>query len=451
MKARLNPLYVLIGIFFFWGFVAASNTVLIGAFKENFSLSQFQSQLVDTAFYAAYFLGSLVYFLLGIKGTDLSVKVGYKKLLIIGLLLSAIGALGFIPAALFSNFWMMLMALFVVGLGFSVQQIIVNPVLLSLGSKDQGAIRINLAGGINSLGTTIGPLLINMAIFGGNNANLNLNDLPIPYVVLAIAFSIVAVIVGLSRFPEVQKNEIEEGNNFVLNRHVLLSMLAIFAYVGVEVSLQSNFPEYLKFNESINANPGRIVGFISMYWGLLMLGRLVGALEIFKFQKEGLLIFMRFVVSFGVYGIIVVVNYLSGMDLAFFIYMLPMCLIFPLLISVSKNKVNLSMRILCITGIIGAAAAIGFHNSVGIMGILLGGMSCAVLWPCIFAIALENQKEPARLSALLIMMILGGAVIPPLQGLLADKMGIALSYILPLICFAYLFAYAQLNKKTQLS
>jgi len=161
-----RSLITLISVFFFWGFVAASNTVLIGLFKKNFELSQFQSQLVDLAFYAAYFFGSLIYFLISSAKGDPLNKIGYKKGLIIGLTVSAIGALGFIPAGLLSSFPLMLTSLFTIGLGFALQQIVANPYVIALGDPSTGAHRNMLAGGVNSFGTTIGPLIVAVAIYG---------------------------------------------------------------------------------------------------------------------------------------------------------------------------------------------------------------------------------------------------------------------------------------------
>ena len=161
-----TPLYTIISVFFFWGFVAASNTILLGLFKKNFELTQFQSQLVDWAFYTAYFVGSLVYFLISyFKGDPLN-KIGYKKGLVVGLVISALGALGFIPAAMTQSFSLMLTSLFIIAIGFALQQIVANPYVIALGAPATGSHRVNLAGGINSFGTLIGPPLLAYAVYG---------------------------------------------------------------------------------------------------------------------------------------------------------------------------------------------------------------------------------------------------------------------------------------------
>ncbi|MFY8132870.1 MAG: MFS transporter, partial [Bacteroidia bacterium] len=208
-------LYTLVMVFFFWGFVAASNTVLIGLFRKNFDLSQFQSQLVDMAFYSAYFLGSLLYFFISISSGDPLNKIGHKKGLVIGLSISALGALGFIPAANLHSFGLMLTSLFVVGLGFALQQIVANPLAIALGDPETGAHRVSLAGGVNSFGTTIGPLLVNYAIFGsigGSDASLGIENVKLPYLILCFAFLLFAAILWFSNMPEIRNEEKMDGD-----------------------------------------------------------------------------------------------------------------------------------------------------------------------------------------------------------------------------------------------
>ena len=172
-------LATLISVFFFWGFVAASNDILIPVFKDSLGLSQFESQMVSFAFYVAYTVGALIYlFISKIIKTDILNKIGYKTGIALGLLISASGTLMFIPAASYESFPFMLSGLFIVGLGFSLQQTAANPLIIKMGDEKLGSQRLSLAGGINNVGTTIGPVLISFAIFGivstsGANANMD--------------------------------------------------------------------------------------------------------------------------------------------------------------------------------------------------------------------------------------------------------------------------------------
>jgi len=166
VKTNWSQFGTLVTVFFFWGFVAASNDILIPVFKKAFDLSQAESQLVSVAFYVAYTVGSLIY--TGISagiGGDILNKIGYKNGIALGLLISALGTLLFYPAANQGSFPLMISGLFIVGLGFSLQQIAANPLAIVMGDPKTGSQRLTMAGGINNFGTTIGPLLVSFALF----------------------------------------------------------------------------------------------------------------------------------------------------------------------------------------------------------------------------------------------------------------------------------------------
>ncbi len=183
-KVLQRQLFTLISVFFFWGFVAASNDILIPVFKQSFQLTQAQSQLVSVAFYVAYTVGAILYMLISswIK-QDIIQRYGYKNILATGLLISAAGTILFYPAANSSSFPLMLSGLFIVGLGFSLQQTVANPLAIALGTKETGSQRLTLGGGINNLGTTIGPLIVSFAIFGSstNATNSSIESVKTPY------------------------------------------------------------------------------------------------------------------------------------------------------------------------------------------------------------------------------------------------------------------------------
>jgi len=210
----------LVTVFFFWGFVAASNDILIPVFKKAFNLSQLQSQLVAFAFYVAYTVGSIIYvYISKCIGNDILNKIGYKNGIALGLLISALGTLLFYPAANQSSFALMLSALFIVALGFSLQQIAANPLAIVMGNPKTGSQRLSMAGGINNLGTTIGPLLVSFAIFGSvsvGSTTADVESVKVPYLILGLAFVAVAVFLKFSSVPdkidEINKNDYEESN-----------------------------------------------------------------------------------------------------------------------------------------------------------------------------------------------------------------------------------------------
>lgn len=456
MQKNSSSLWVVLSIYFFWGFVAASNTVLIGTFKTHFSLTQFRSQLIDLAFYAAYFSGSVIYFFYSRFKGDLLNKIGYKKGLVSGLLISAVGALGFVPAASQQSFPLMLISLFVVAIGFTLQQIVVNPYVIALGSPETGAHRVNLGGSINSLGTTVGPLLISYAIFGGLSQTNTLSDLSsvkLPYIILAVAFILAAALVAFSHLPAVTTTEkIEKGFGALGFKQVQLGMLAIFVYVGVEVAIQSNMPALLETPEMLGLPASQTVHFISLYWGSLMIGRWTGAIPAFNLSASVKKVLMT-VVPLLAYGVILLVNYIKfsafGCPEKIYdlLYYFPCILIVIVGFYISQEKPAKTMLLF---GGAGALLMLGGMLMKGYPATYLfisGGLFCSVMWPCIFSLSLAGLgKYTNQASSLLVMMILGGAVIPPLQGLISDKTGIHFSYIVPLLGFAYL-AYFGLRVK----
>ena len=223
---------VLISVFFFWGFVAASNDILIPVFKEKLHLQQWQSQMISFAFYVAYTVGSIIYFFISkANGGDILNRIGYKNGIAVGLIISAVGTLLFYPAAQTASFTLMITGLFIVGLGFSLQQIAANPLAIIMGDPSTGSQRLSLAGGVNNFGTTIGPLLVSFAIFGtvaaGSQGVASIESIKTPYLILGLAFILVALIFKFSSLPNkinldaVAADEAAAGGGKVIDRGVL--------------------------------------------------------------------------------------------------------------------------------------------------------------------------------------------------------------------------------------
>jgi FHS family L-fucose permease-like MFS transporter len=443
--------YSLITVFFFWGFVAASNGILIPMFKQKFTLSQFQSQLIDLAFYAAYFVGSVIYFIVSLLKNDPIQKLGYKRALITGLLISSIGALGFIPAAKMESYSLFMLALFTIGLGFALQQIVANPFVINFGDKSTGAHRLNLAGGINSFGTTIGPALLGYALFGGVEAkseNSDLNAVIVPALILFGLFVLCAIILQVSKLPEMQNNEetVKEIGAFKFPQ-LTFGMIAIFTYVGVEVTIQSNMGALLKMPEIKGIDHTQIGPFISLYWGCLMIGRWTGAIEVFKLSKV-MNILMKLIVPLLAYAVILGVNYLVGKKIEDYLFYLPFIVLASILFIVGGDNPSKSLVLLSVAAIGMLLLGIFGTGNFALYSIMSCGLFCSVMWPCIFALAINGLgKYTNQGSSFLVMMILGGAVIPPLQGYLVDALNPQLSYLVGVICFAYLAWYGLIVKK----
>ena len=529
-----GALSTLIVVFFFGGFIASSNSVFIPFCKHKFNLDQFQSQLVDFAFYLAYYLGALGLFAYGaFGGKDLVGKWGYKKSIVYGLLFSAIGAAAMIIAVNANTFTGMLVGLFIVALGFSLQQTAAQPFAIALGDESTGASRVNLAGGINSFGTTIGPIVVAFALFGtaaaitddqiaalslskvvilysaagclflaaaalfhfskkvpaGINeekiepANKALRLLLIMTGVLVIMFvpifnsykidpatltdatkldiettrlkwlfgALATVVVGLlyANF-SAQKNE--NGWGAMKYPQLVLGMLALFVYVGVEVAIGSNLGELLKQTDFGSIPSSKIAPYISMYWGSMMIGRWTGAISAFEFKSNTKKI-LTLIVPLVAFGIIIGVNSIAQYDMSP-LYMYIFCIFIQIgAFYLSNDKPAKTLMIFSIIGI--AAMLVGIFNKgdLATYAFLTGGIACSIMWPSIFALSIAGLgKYTTQGAAFLIMMILGGGIIPPIQGKLSDFLqssnagtpgfGIHNSFWIPVLCFSYILFFA---------
>jgi len=502
-----SALYTIITVFFFWGFLAASNGIFIPFCKTHFNLTQFESQLIEYTFYGGYFIGSLILFYASkIAKVDIINKWGYKNSIVIGLVISAAGALLMVPAINSGSFSFILTAFFFVAIGFSLQQTAANPFVVALGSPVTGANRLNLAGGVNNFGSILGPIAVSIILFGSASAItpkvVDITSINTLYYVLAGLFIAVAVFFSVSNLPKVTSDEKVEASNktnlplsvifvaFVLvlagiplsditgvslsyfvyaaliiivltlflslgaaskdktgwgamgYPQLILGMMAIFTYVGVEVTIQGNMGTLLKLPEFGGYDDSTIAPFISLYWGSLMIGRWTGAVSAFKLAKSTKTI-LTVVVPFVAFAIILFANSQNGTSVEQF-YVYAVCVV--ILIAGFFYSQDKPAKTLLTFGVLGAIAMIiGLMTTgqVAIYAFLSGGLACSIMWPCIFSLSITGLgKYTSQGSAFLIMMILGGAIIPPVQGILADTSGIHFSYIVPVICFIYLAYFA---------
>ena len=533
-----GALTTLVVVFFFWGFIAAGNSVFIPFCKHYFSLDQFQSQLIDFAFYLAYYLGALGLFAYGaFGGKDLVGKWGYKKSIVYGLLFSAIGAAAMIIAVNANTFAGMLVGLFIVALGFSLQQTAAQPFSITLGDPSTGTSRVNLGGGVNSFGTTIGPIVVALALFGTTAAitdeqikglslskvivlyscvgglfiaaaalfhfskkvpsgimeektepaNKALTTLIIMTGLLVVMFvpifnsyknlapdlsaaaqheletyrmkwlfgALAVVVVGLiaANYTAQKKSD---GWGAMKYPQLVLGMLGIFVYVGVEVSIGSNLGELLKQDDFGGYQSSQIAPFIYMYWGSLMIGRWAGAISAFELKSSTHKV-MTFIVPLVAFGIVIGVNSIAQYDMTP-LYWYIICVLIQIgAFYISKDKPARTLLIFSVLGVTAMAIGIFTKGTVATYAFLSGGLCCSIMWPCIFSLSIAGLgKYTTQGSAFLIMMILGGGIIPPIQGKMADYLqssnattagyGIHQSYWVCLLCFAYLVFFAVVVK-----
>ena len=575
IPTNYGALSTLVTVFFFWGFIAAGNSVFIPFCKHYFQLDQFQSQLIDFAFYGAYYLGALAFFVYGsFGGKDLVGKWGYKRSIVYGLLFSAIGAAAMIITVNANSFTGMLIGLFIVALGFSLQQTAAQPFAIALGDPSTGTSRVNLGGGINSFGTMIGPIVVALALFGTTAAlteeqiaALTLDKVIMLYIAVGALFigaaalfyfskkvpsgiiiektekankalSTFLVITGLlivmftpvfssyksdeakkletlsAQVAPVQKQieTLQSGTNAGDNSvtqltesikpqtteinslklqletyrmkwlfgalavvvlgllfsyasakknstgwgamqypQLVLGMLALFLYVGTEVTIVSNLSELLKQKAFGGFQSSQVAPFISMYWGSMMIGRWVGSISAFEFSSKTKKILMT-VVPLLAFAIVIGVNTLAKNDMSP-LYAYVGCVLVQIIgFYISKDNPARTLLIFSILGAIAMIIGVLTTGNTSIYAFLSGGLFCSIMWPCIFALSVAGLgKYESQGSAFLIMMILGGSVIPPLQGKLADYLqsksdiegiGIHHSYWVPVFSFIYIAIFA---------
>ena len=501
-----GALATLVLVFFFWGFIAASQSIFIPFCKHNFSLTQFESQLLGSAFYGAYFIGSLALYLISsLLKYDILNRIGYKKGIIYGIWISVAGALLIIPSANAHSFAGLLAAYFVVALGFSLQQTAAQPFAIIMGDPSTGSHRLNLAGGVNSLGTTLGPIIFSVFLFGqvGGDASkatvTNINNL---FLIVACVFAAVALFFTFSRLPAGKDDDRFEGS-FKASRSLVLmtlligviivvgqlttieklpllivtlvvvvgilflsngnairnpagwgamrypqlmyGMLGIFLYVGVEVTIDNNFgallrePGYLTLS---GLDESKISKYVSLYWASLMIGRWTGAIGVFNLSEMGKRI-ATIVVPFIAFGVALFVNHLYSGDVsdlypyAGFVGVAVAAFFFG-----QQKPVKTLLTLALLAGVFILVGVLS-HGIFSVYCIMAAGLCNSIMWPCIFSLGVAGLgKFTSQGSAFLIMMILGGAVIPPFQGAVGDRLGASTgmhySYFVAVGCYVLL-------------
>ncbi len=370
-------------LFFFWGFITVLNDILIPFLKESFDLNYTQAMLVQFCFFGAYFIVS------PFAGRIID-KVGYQQGIVLGLLTTASGCLLFYPSAGFHSYALFLFAFFVLAAGITVLQVAANPYVAALGSEKTAASRLNLAQAANSFGTTVGPLVGSALILGVVAADAT--AVQMPYVMLGgllVAAALVFRSIKLPVLEHVESQESDSDDSVWNYRHLVLGALAIFLYVGGEVSIGSFLVNYFS-EESIaglsTADAGEMVAY---YWGAALIGRLVGA---------------------------ALMNYIAATK-----YLAVNALIAMVMILVSMNT----------TGSVAmwSILAVGFFNS--------------IMFPTIFTLAVKGLGSmTSKGSGLVCQAIVGGALVPLIQGFAADTVGIQMSFAVPLVCYIYIGWYA---------
>ena len=454
---------ILTSLFFLWGFTTVNNDILIPYFKEEFVLNDTQSMLVNLSFFGSYGIGAFVYFLFShLKGDPIN-KMGYKNGIIAGLITSGLACLLFYPLAELNNYYIMLVPLFILGVGFTLLQISCNPYVAILGSEETASSRLNLSQGFNSLGTTIGPMLIGFIIlsyFEGKAA------IQIPYMFLGLFFLAWALFLFFIKIPDYKQEESPklEGNALRFG-HVRFGMFAIFAYVGAEVAIGSKLIEYVQLPEIASIKEHIAPSFVGTYWGGMMIGRLtISVVSSAKYKLSDKIIY-GLLTALGTFLLLIIAvtisNRLStkgfGLSLAeieatfHMIWpLLPFMFLQFLLMILFRDSSRKALTSFSVVVVILLIVAYATQGTTALWCIIAIGLFNSIMWSNIFTLSIEGLKEyTSQASSLLIIMIVGGAVIPLIMGWISDATDLITAYLIPIISYLYIAFFGIFGTKKQ--
>ena len=384
----------LTSLFFMWGFITCLNDILIPHLKAIFSLSYAQSMLVQFCFFGAYFLVSL-------PAGKLVKKMGYKKGIVVGLVIAALGCLLFYPAASLHSYPIFLSALFVLASGITILQVSANPYVTLLGAKETASSRLTMTQAFNSLGTTIAPYFGALLILNevtDSMAATSAESVQLPYLGLMAALLTLAAIFSFLKLPTIKSAEVIEGENIEGSawqyRHLVLGAIGIFVYVGAEVSIGSFLVSFLGEADIAGLEETEAAKYLTYYWGGAMVGRFIGAAVMQKID--------------------------AGKTLTF-------------------NAVCSAILIM---------VTLITSGSIAMWAILLVGLFNSIMFPTIFSLALNGlEKHTSQGAGILCLAIVGGAILPVLQGVLADSSSVQFAFVLPLFCYVYIAFYGVKGSK----
>jgi FHS family L-fucose permease-like MFS transporter len=436
------PLIALTTLFFMWGFITVLNDILSPYLQGVFSLNHFETNLVQFYFFIAYFLGSVIYFILSAKLGDPISRIGYKNGVILGLLVSAIACFLFYPAATtFHSFGVFLGALFLLGLGFTILQIAANPYVAIIGTPETASSRLNLSQAFNSLGTTLAPVLGGFFLL--TKVGVGASSVKWPYVFLGGILVLLAIVIYFSKLPVFSnKDQIEKNAGAFKFPNLTWGMFAIFFYVGAEVTIGNNLVSFMHLPQIMDLSKDEASNYLAYYWGGAMIGRFLGAISLSNLKKgrKYLLMLLMAIVTFVV--IFLITWYMKGLTFDKVWYYLIFIVLNYLLFMLGRSVASRTLAYFSIVAFVLILIALFTNGMVAMWCILAIGLFNSIMWSNIFTLAIDGLgKYTSQGSSLLVMMILGGALLPPIQGMIADSYGVHISFVVPLFSYVYLLFY----------
>jgi FHS family L-fucose permease-like MFS transporter len=427
-------------IFFLFGFVTTFNITLADKFKSVFELSNFEAQLVNGAFFFTYFVLS---FAVG----GLIKKIGYKAGVILGLILVALGSFLFFPAARAISFPFFLVAIFIMASGVVFLQVAANPYVTALGPSETASGRLNLTQALNSIATYIAPLIASVFVFGAASAALTPQEaaksVPAPFLIIGIIVLIIAVAIYILKLPEIPTQGVETKSVWKYP-HVVLGALGIFFYVGAEVGSAAMLQRYFQVALPEHMEPAKAAMMIALYWGGAMVGRFYGSFMLSNVSQSKKYVYAVLVILLALFvGWFVRYQITDGLIFA------GIAIINYLAMQLGKGH---AARSLAVFGIIAAillfVIMLAHGNFILWLGLSIGFFN-SIMFPNIFALGVDglDKGELSMASGLINMLIVGGAVIPVLMGVVADHFGVRYAFILPIISYLYIVFYALVGSR----
>jgi MFS transporter, FHS family, L-fucose permease len=431
-------------IFFIFGFVTTFNITLADKFKAVFDLSNFEAQLVNGAFFFTYFV-------LSFTSGGIIKKIGYKSGVILGLVLVAIGSFLFFPAAKVPSFPFFLVAIFIMASGVVFLQVAANPYVTALGPSATASGRLNLTQALNSIATTIAPIVASIFVFkvaaesalnsALNPAQVAAQSVPVPFVVIGVLVLIIAFVIFMLKLPVIETVG-EQKKSIWKYPHVILGALGIFFYVGAEVGSAAMIQRYLQ--EAANFTKTDAAKMIALYWGGAMIGRFYGSFMLSNVDKAKKYMYTLFVLVLAfLVGWYIRYDFKDGLiftGIAFVNY---------LAIQLGSGKANKTLAVFAVIAALLALATMTVPSGLILwVGCSIGFFN-SVMFPNIFALGVDglDKGELSMASGLINTLIVGGAIVPVLMGLMADGFGVRFSFILPVVCYGYIVFFALVGSK----
>lgn len=439
MKSSFS-LIMLIALFFLWGLLTSLNDTLVQHLQQAFDLKYWQAQLVQFFFFGAYFVMSWP------SGLIIR-RLGYKRGIVIGLGLMGLGCLLFYPATEVRMYGIFLFALFVLASGITILQVAANPYVAVLGPSETAASRLNLAQGFNSLGHTIAPLVGAVLILQNvaPGEQVEVKSLQIPYIALAFAMWTIALVFNTLKLPSMQYAS-QQAKRFNLWDHpqLYLGAAAIFLYVGAEISVGSFLALYFKTDPSIAFDNKTAGAHVAYYWGSAMIGRFMGAISLSDKADKRQKSFYMALIPILAFAVVWAIAYFRGMDTRIAFGFLAVLVLNYLAFFLGKGIPSRLLYVFALVNMVLLFTTMNTHGQIALWSVLGVGLFNSIMWSNIFTLAIDRLKEFTSYgSSFLVMMIVGGAILPPLQGIFADmpSIGVKTSFFVPLLAYGYLAYY----------